>query len=297
MSARTDIHRPSAPEFDPEVYSYEAVFDLYTDEADVNRAAALIRRDLHRAGWTHGGVWGSGKCDHCGTSLRYAALLTHRPTRTYIYVGEQCLDNRFSVSQAEFQRLRKSAQLDRERQAKKAAFLAFVEDNPVFAYATYAQNIQAGLGSEDDIAAAGLSWGLGVLTDIVSKTRNYGGASTKQVALVNRILGELEGKWAAHILRQIERAEAGPAPTGRQAVQGTVRKTEARDQTDYYGRLVTRYVFTVELDNGARVWGTIPAAIADVERGARVEFTATFEASDTDGTFAFYSRPAKARML
>src|SRR5690606_20471029 len=44
------------------------------------------------------------------------------------------------------------------------------------------------------------------------------------------------------------------------------------------------------------VYGTVPAAIGGVERGERVAFTATVEASDDDETFGFFKRPTKAQL-
>jgi hypothetical protein len=52
----------------------------------------------------------------------------------------------------------------------------------------------------------------------------------------------------------------------------------------------------VVTDTGWKVWGTMPAAL-DVDRGARVRFTATVKPSDDDPHFGFFSRPTKAQVL
>jgi hypothetical protein len=44
------------------------------------------------------------------------------------------------------------------------------------------------------------------------------------------------------------------------------------------------------------VWGTVPASIDNVQRGALVEFTATVQVSDNDPKFGFFKRPSKAKI-
>lgn len=79
--------------------------------------------------------------------------------------------------------------------------------------------------------------------------------------------------------------------TGRVEVTGVVTSTDSR--ANDFG---VRYVMTVKDDRGFRVWGSIPSAI-NPSVGDRVTFTATVEKSDKDGTFGFYTRPSKARIL
>jgi hypothetical protein len=52
----------------------------------------------------------------------------------------------------------------------------------------------------------------------------------------------------------------------------------------------------VELDSGQRVYGTLPSAIAEAQKGDRVAFTATVTRSPSDPIFGFFSRPRKARI-
>src|SRR5687768_10564121 len=209
-SARTDIHRPSAAEFDPADYEFVAVFDSRADWPGANDWFLQVRRELLDAGWTFSGVHGgAGQCDHCGSLLRYSALMKHLPTRTLIYVGEQCLDNRFSMTKGEFDKARKAAQLDRERQAKLAAFNALCEDYPELVWATYADNIAvAGAtyetrprwfdepnGEQVTAPVQGTTWAernrkewaLSTIADMTRKARQYGSfASEKQAALLVR---------------------------------------------------------------------------------------------------------------
>lgn len=94
------------------------------------------------------------------------------------------------------------------------------------------------------------------------------------------------------VARAAEQAEAGPAPEGKVTVTGTVSKVAVHENDYGY-----RKVMTVVLDNGARVWGTVPAAIYEVGAGGTVTFTATFSRSDRDETFGFFKRPSKASMV
>ena len=52
-----------------------------------------------------------------------------------------------------------------------------------------------------------------------------------------------------------------------------------------------------ELENKATVYGTLPAALANCDRGDKIEFTATFEQANDDKTHAFYKRPSKAKVI
>lgn len=289
-ATRTDIHRPSATEFDPADYEFVAVHDNSPEPGlGGNLAFVQLRHELINTGWTFSGIHGGlGKCDHCGAALRYSALMKHLPTRTLIYVGEQCLGNRFEMSKTEFQEARKQARLDRERQATLAAFRAACDENPALAWATYADNIEAGTrGAFSD-------WNIATQADIARKARQYGSVSPAQVRFLDKLVGELDGQLTKHIEREAAKAESGPAPTGRVAIEGTV--TRLKDSYNDFG---PRVVMTLVLDSGARVQGTAPKAIAEtVETGSRVAFTATFTPGrDGDEDFAFFARPAKARLI
>jgi hypothetical protein len=91
------------------------------------------------------------------------------------------------------------------------------------------------------------------------------------------------------------------------------------DKTNRYG---TRRVMIVELDNGTKLWGSVPSSLATYERinyntaaaeaaaavyggttrairlhGQTVRFTAEVTASDTDPNFGFFKRPKNAESL
>lgn len=303
---RLDVHAPSHPDFDPAAYELVDVYDLHYKSGDhrlLNREIdELTKRGIVQAPHAVG-------CGHCGqTGLRYVALLVRADVNEWIFVGQDCLAARFTaMTKAKFAELRRDAELARKKQVVKTAWLAFCAENPAMAWATYADNIslslrrearelgldRPGVSGDDHLFASGVNWGLNVLFDIARKSRQYGSASEKQVALVERILGELETKWSAYLAKQAEKAAnpAGPAPTGRQEIEGVLLSTKSVE-TDFG----TTYKMVVKLDNGSRAYGTVPAAIGMVERGDWVRFTATFELSG-DKDFAFFKRPTKASVV
>lgn len=130
MSTRTDIHRPSAPTFDPEAYDCWGVFDLTPEWGDCGDRQRTVNSAID-AGYRFASHQTGGQCGHCGAHLRYVALMIHEGSKEMIWVGETCLAGRFeSLTKAQFDQLRKTAKLDRERQAKLAAFQELCLDCP-----------------------------------------------------------------------------------------------------------------------------------------------------------------------
>lgn len=309
---RTDIHRPSAPEFDPADYTCQGVFDLHPEEGD-NRYRVQVVTALRAQGYSfRGAPHGSRQCSHCGAHLRYAALMLHTPTGTLMYVGETCLDNRFdSLTKDEFARLRATAKLNTERRNLRERFTALCDEHPVLAYASYAQNI-AVAGADNGVDCEGsFEWvtrtgdKIATMLDITGKARRYCSISPAQAAYLNRIMGWLDEAEQRRAAREAQRAATLATgvtlPTeGRQAVTGEIVKVEVRDN-DFTGGV--RIVMTVRDDRGFLVWGTLPSSLdpghgsLDNLRGKRCTFTAAIKASDNDPLFGYISRPTKASYL
>lgn len=317
---RTDIHRPSAPEFDPQAYDLQGVFDLNPDPIfggrENARRVALVNT-LVDAGYRFAGHQCSGQCGHCGASIRYAALLSHTASHELIWVGETCLDNRFSRTKAEFDRLRKTAQLQREQHRTLAAYNALCDRYPALAYASYADNIEVGIErdladltgqkvwgrdaqhlgthADDHRLATGTGFHTGTLADIAGKARRYGDVSERQVAFVEKLVGEIEGKVATYRARIAERTsapKAGAVPTGTGVtVEGVVLGTRWYSN-DFGGALKV----TVLLDNGSRVWSTLPAQIESVDKDDRIRFVANVEATD-EPDFGKARRPRRGEVV
>lgn len=293
-TARTDIHTAAHVNFDPADYKLIGVLDTDTspfraDDSEGRRAVSAMEAE----GFPYVLVHPHGQCDSCGQHLRYVAVMFHHPSAALVEVGVNCLVGRFAMAQAEVKRMMAEAKAAREAHALLDGFLAACEAYQDLAYATYAWNIEVAAPAGADI------WGVGPLADIARKARQYGGnVSPKQLAFVSRILTQLDERFTKQVRinaeRAAEQAEAGPAPRGRQAIEGKIVKI-AEKFNDFGSRLV----MTVVLDNGSRVWGTVPARLVDdAEVGTRVAFTAMFtENDDQDEDFAFFTRPTKATII
>lgn len=303
-SARTDIHRPSAAEFDPADYEFVAVHDNGAEWPGANLGFLELRRQLLADGWTFSGVHGGmGQCDHCGALLRYSALMKHLPTRTLIYVGETCLDNRFELTKAEFDTARRNAQLDRERQRLLAAFNELCRDVPELVWATYADNIAvAGAIYETrprwfdepngEMVTAPVEgttwaernrkeWALSTIADLARKVRQYGSfASEKQAKLLVRLVNELEAAEAETAKREAERAAKAAARTNaaigeigeRRDFTGTVRWFD-HFESNYGYTPKTCTVMILDTPEGTVKW-TASNRI-ELERGQQITIKAT----------------------
>lgn len=260
--ARTDRHRPSAPEFDPQDYTCHGVFDLHPDSGSSLRRRKIVSA-LVEQGYRFAS--GSGKCGHCGQHIRYAALMVHI-SQEMIYVGETCLDNRFSgMTKAEFKQLQAEAKLARELALTKVAFEIACDDNQQLAYATYAENIRTAAPE-----GALKDWHLDTLADIARKARQYGSATPGQLNLVERLVGELEDQLVAFTERQVIRAAEQAARID--AFIGTVNEKKRQ----FTG--VVRLTYKHE-DNG---FGASKMLIIDTPEGT-VKWT-----SGTDQAFALH---------
>lgn len=128
-----------------------------------------------------------------------------------------------------------------------------------------------------------------IINDIRTRCAARGWAPTeRQAALVLKIAAELTRPRGAV-----------PAGAARQMVEGVVVKLDSKCVCwRPYGRATYRNVMTVELANGAKVWGSVPSAIdtAELHKGTRVRFEALITAGD-DPSFGFFKRPTKAAIV
>lgn len=271
-AVRTDSH--NAVNLVTENYDYLGSLDW--QESSPARMA-LINAVIVTPGRKWAGVHGSGQCDHCGARLRYAALMLHRPSDTVLEVGETCLENRFDRATADFQRLRKQAELDRGQQRIKKAVAEFVDANPDLAF----------LANGEIPAESAKNF---FIMDVSRKLRTYGELSEKQVAAVrNSIVKDREfaAKKAAEVT-----LPTSTVVEGKIVVTGEVVSTKFVD--NQFG---STYKMLVRDERGFKVFGSVPNNIYDVKRGQRVTFSATVTKSDSDNSFGFFSRPTKAGIL
>ena len=290
---RTDVHAPASADFDPELYTCYGVFD-FTPEWDMGETADRIQlvNDMIANGYRFGGST-TGGCGHCGTNIRYGALMARDDVMEMIWIGETCMGNRFDgVTKAEFQTLRRNAALNREHMAKAERIAALCEEYPILAELTYGGN--GGLFDAD--------WSE-FLSNMQYALVHKGFMSERQIAAAVKSLGKavefLDRKAGRQAQRAAEQADAAPVPTGRVVITGTVVKVEWKEN-GFGGR----EVMTVKNAAGWLVWGTVPSSLnvnkdgfitvdSGVKVGDTVTFTATVEASDRP-EFGFFKRPTKA---
>ena len=279
MTTRTDVHRPTA--LVTEDYDYLFAADTKGPWAvNLDRAflAELVNfgpADPHPT---------TNQCTHCGAWLRYVAFLRHVPTGYTITIGEDCLENRFELATADFQKLRKAA-TSGNKQGRVARRKAewFAEDpqrEVVF-------NWCAAKVEEGDFGWEGMRH------SFVHKVNRYGDTSDKFVAAMVRDMdrtaeraAKIEERKAAEALEVKE-----PAPTGRTQVIGQVLSTKVVE-SDFGSTLK----MLVKDDRNFKVWCTVPAGSGQV-RDHRVTFMVNLEPSKDDPFFAFGKRPTKLQVL
>lgn len=237
---------------------------------------ALINRVIVEPGrkWAH--VHPNGQCDHCGAHIRYAALLVHTPTDTVVEVGETCLENRFERATSEFQKLRKAAELDRQRQHIKKWVAQFALDYPDLAFM-----------ATNEIPES-MAWN-NFVQDLAYKLHEYGGLSDKQIAALRKVKATCE----AQAIKRAAQADLPKTdvPEGRLVVTGEV--LSLKSQESQFGWTTKMLVLD---KRGFKVWGTRPAN-SGFDRGCLVRFSAKLERSKDDSTFGFFSRPTQAAVL
>lgn len=277
---RTDIHRPSSADFDPQAYRVLGVFDNNPDPFQSGDAGPLRQRAvsaLVEQGYRFG-AGSSSQCGHCGTHIRYAALMVRDDVKEFIFVGENCLDNRFDgLTRDEFQSLRKAAALNADRVRKGERVTKVYADNP---------GLEDALCTDHDI-----------VEDIRFRLISRGEISEKQIALVFKIARQENERAERRAAQEAEAAALAASgvrvPSGRGPVEGVILSVRADD-----GAYGFQMKVLVQSDEGWKVWGTLPRSLwDDAAVGSRIAFKATISPSDDDPVFGFFSRPTNAALV
>lgn len=273
MAKTPTVHNPT--NFDPANYEVLDYLDgkrpayfgqgIEAHEAEVKFWEADLAR-YFGADWKSKNV---RKCVHCGHNpLRWLTVVKHLTTGDVVVFGADCTKRLEFIDQKTF----KLAQLQARDAANKVrikvwnAREAFLKANPVFA-----------------AAVANYTGTNTFVKDVVAKLGQYGSLSERQVAAV---LGAIARDAQKAQQQAVEALEVkGEAPVGRVTVTGVVLSTKTVE--GFYG---TTRKMLVKLENNSRVWVTVPAS-SGIERNDTVTFTATFETSKDDKSFAFGSRP------
>lgn len=153
--------------------------------------------------------------------------------------------------------------------------------------------LKAELYADSDLRAAfKLRKSSAFVMDVFRKRIWFGDLSEKQIAALKKFAVN-SAKIAERKKADAELLKTAPVITnGRYPVEGTVVSTKMKWTP--YGD--TRKML-VKSDSGNKLWGTVPSAVIDLERGDRIRFVATIKKSDNDDHFGFFSRPAKAEIV
>lgn len=281
-AARTDIHRPSAPEFDPEAYTCLGTFELGRVGAKARTIAlAAATADGHTFAPSQRGR----QCGHCGAHLTYAALMLHR-NGDLIWVGETCLDGRFAGTRADFDRLRQDSKAVREAEKRAALFVVHLVD------AVTRSPVLEVLGNTDAMANE-LAYSLEFASSVREQLHRKP-ASEKQVTALAAAIEKDRAHQAARA--EEETGPRIPVPVGQQDVAGVVQSVKPAPGYSYDSPDVMKMLVVDE--RGFRVYGTIPASLLRMAEGATnlvgriVEFSAVLKASNGDDeSFGFFSQP------
>ncbi len=271
---RTDIHAAKSEDFDPEMYSYRFGVDFHSEEGN-NKARMNFIKVLASEGIVHASHTKHGYCGHCGARLRYAGILVRN--NEWIYVGETCMDNRFELSKADFQELRRNAQLNRDRMRKSEKLNAFVDANPELAWFTYPDVM-------DNYST--------FVYDVASKFRRDGELSEKQIESALKAMAR-EDKWRWEKESEVK----VDAPSGLTQVIGTIKSFKIVDNPYSPSKWDRTIKMIVKDDRGFTVYCTLPSALSECNEGDKVSFMVDLTVSDRDSSFAFGKRPSKAKKL
>ncbi len=296
MTARTDIHRPSAIE--PENYYLVAILctpkggdiiDFVALRSERERLASHMKDTGGKyAQHEHG-----GNCHVCGAWFIDHAVYYHHVTNSYLNIGFDCamkMDIGDARAFRDFRTARKTAV---ELKAGKAKAKATLEEAGLENVWELAVRFDLHADIEEYIEDLGNSLkqktfgNICTLLDIVAKLIKYGSLSEAQLKFVaslpDRILNvkETQAKWDA------EEADAKPVPfEGRQEFAGTI-ISKRLVQGDY----CNTWKVTVKHADGWRVWVTLPSPALGYEVGETIELRANITVSDDNPKFAFAKRP------
>lgn len=258
---RQDVHRPSA--INPGDYEYVKV-----DEA----RKARVEGQTKLAG-------PAGTCHHCGKAIIWRVHFKHVPTGNLVTFGYQCaeilkmtdnrIDHEMNLLKRRAANERREEQWAQETEDRRHKFMT--EHADVYKFV---------MEYDDDFAQDYINrykWGI----------EKYGSPLDWQIDKIREFMQKREDYLARRVQETAKLASAAELVEGRQHIEGTILSIKYVESV--YG---TTQKMLVQLDDGNKVFGSVPASIHDVEKGDRVSFDATIQPKEDH--FAFYSRPAKA---
>jgi hypothetical protein len=318
VNERTDIHRPSA--IIPDDYQEVAIWTMnitgFGDSEFMLREREIAKAHMAKTGGQlrH---YSNGSCGICGNVMAiYLVLFYHAKSNEYIVVGINCAEKMgISYDAAGMNLFRKRVAEAREAVAGKKKAIALLSDKGLIgAWEIYTAEYPAHLdtcpangqnkfGDDNGVenpCNCGFEerWKIHskfeerTIRDITGKLVKYGNISDKQAEFVAKLLQKIQDRPIIEAERQAEKDAAGPVPTGRVKLTGEVLMLKEVDRpTYYYNDSGVDTKVLIKLENGSKVYGK---RFANVDRGDKVFFIATVEASKDDPKFGFFKRAALA---
>jgi hypothetical protein len=178
--ARKDIHRPA--EIIPADYEFIASDYLGPEPDDFDGLACdrlYFIEHMKQTGGRYSSHDHAGTCHICGAHALWISKFHHAKTNTYIVTGTDCAVKMSMGNPAKFRSFKKRIQAGLEAAAGKGKAQKFLEMRDLSAaWEIYVGNNS---GKEESI-----------ITDIVSKLVRYGDISINQIALIEKLLGQIE---------------------------------------------------------------------------------------------------------
>ena len=312
---RTDVHTPS--QIIPSDYEYVAICTMnivgFGDAQFMLQERETVRRHMERTKGEYAHVETSGSCQVCGNvQAIYLALFYHAKSNSYVRVGFDCTQKlEMSGDLPAFNLFRRNVQNAREAQAGKRKAIAILADAglseawdiftaPAIEHneGCAAKGIHA--NGDDNGVYNGCTCGFEkrwrqdnafeeiTIRNIVGKLVKYGNISEKQIVFVRNLLTKITQRPIIDAQRKAEADAAGPVPTGRVQMTGTVLMVKEYDKPRFhYNDSDTVTKVLIRLENGSKVMG---ARFANVEKGQTVTFVASVSASKDDPKFGFFKR-------
>jgi hypothetical protein len=277
---RTDIHRPSV--INPADYQFVSFHSHHADYVVNLIEQQQFRDHMAKTGGKFSRHNHGGSCHVCGAHAVTVARFYHSPSNTYVQTGEDCAEKLHEGDALNFRSFRVKAKKGIDAASGKRKAKTFLEN----ANLTAAWDIYDGIDFYPQ-------WEENTINDIVRKLVQYGNISDKQKSFIGNLLGRIVDRAKIADQRDADAAAALPIPVeGRIALTGTVLALKGEETA--YGYVIKMLVQHAE---GWKVWGTVPQALAEVEKGQQVIFTATVTISDNDPKFGFFKRPSKAMVV
>lgn len=210
-----------------------------------------------------------GTCDHCGAHFNYGAAYMNEEG-DFAIIGNICASNKLNLTAHEYADAKLRAVV-KAAKSKAAAIKAL-----------------AGLAPNRREA---LEFNHYIVSNIRSAFRKWHSLSLRQWALVKKIIREETAKAEAKANEPTPVAIPTSLLNGRHTISGVLLGTKV--EPGYaYNTFVTKML--VLDDRGFKVWGSLPSALYDIEKGDRLTFDAKVEVSTKDNCFGFVKRPSKA---